>query len=144
MTERPTNLRGRSEAGVIAFYFGVLAAVLVALLTHGPVRIVALGTLALFGVYFLVGDFLLALSDERAARENPHDNRISDVGRTVRVTDDFVADSSGCCGKVSLAGETWAARSRDGAPYKVGDRPVVVGVESLVLIVASPEDEGPI
>jgi membrane protein implicated in regulation of membrane protease activity len=130
-----TSLQGRSEAGVIAFYLGLAAAVIVALLADGLIRIIGLSVLGLFVLHFLVGDVLLAVSDERATKRNPHDNRISDVGRKVRVIEDFTSDSTGSRGRVLLAGETWKARSRDGMLHRSGDELVVTAVEGLVLVV---------
>lgn len=142
MSGKRTSLQGRSEAGVIAFCLGLLAAVVVALLADGLVRIVALSVLGLFVLHFLVGDVLLAVFDERATKRNPHDNRISDVGRTVRVIENFVGDRAGSRGKVVLAGETWKARSRDGTLHRAGDELVVADVESLVLVVERAPEAG--
>lgn len=136
MLEKRGNLRGRSELGVIAFYVAASAALVLALLFDGAVRITALVALALLVVYFLVGDFFLALSDERAARRNPHDHRLSDVGRRVRVLEDFRRHHGRSRGKVSMSGETWEARARDGVLHKSGEELVVVDVERLVLVVA--------
>ncbi len=135
MSAKRTSLPGRSEAGVIAFYLGLVAAAIVALFADGLVRLVALGALGVFALHFLFGDLLMALSDERAAKRNPHDNRISDVGRTARVVEDFVPDPAGSRGKVVLNGETWNARSRDGVLYREGEHLVVTDVRGLVLVV---------
>jgi membrane protein implicated in regulation of membrane protease activity len=137
-----TSLQGRSEAGVIAFYLGLAAAVVVALLADGLFRVIGLSVLGLFVLHVLVGDVLLAVSDERATKRNPHDNRISDVGRKVRVIEDFTGDSAGSRGRVLLAGETWKARSRDGMLYRSGDELVVADVEGLVLVVERGPDPG--
>jgi membrane protein implicated in regulation of membrane protease activity len=128
-----SSLQGRSEAGIIAFYLGLVAAVVVALLADGVVRIIALSVLGLFALHFLFGDVLLAVADERATKRNPHDNRISDVGRKVRVIEDFVGGPAGSRGKVILAGETWEARSRDGTLHTQGAELVVIDVKGLVL-----------
>ena len=136
MSGKRTSLPGRSEAGVIAFFLALAGAGVLALLADGVVRLLALGALAVFALHFLFGDLLLALSDERAVKRNPHDNRISDVGRQVAVTEDFVADPVGSRGKVVLAGETWKAVSRAGTLHKKGEQLVVVDVKGLVLDVA--------
>ena len=141
MRGKRTSPQGRSEAGVIAFYLGLVAAAVVALLADGLVRLVALGTLGVFVLQFLVGDLLMALSDERAAKRNPHDNRVSDVGRKVRVVVDFVPVRDGSQGKVALSGETWIARARDGSLYRAGEEVVVTDVQGLVLEVAQPTDD---
>ena len=141
MNEKRRNLPGRSETGVIAFCFGLVAAVVIVLFADGLIRIFALAVLGLFAAYFLVGDFFLAITDERITKKFPHDNRNSDVGRAVRVLEDFVADSRTSKGSVSLAGETWKARSPDSILHKAGDNLVVVDVEGLVLIVAAPKRE---
>lgn len=133
MSGKRTSLKGRSEAGIIVFYLGLAAAVIVALLSDGLVRIIALSVLGLFALHFLFGNALLAVSDERATKRNPHDNRISDVGRKVRVIEDFVDGPAGSRGKVVLAGETWKARSRDGTLYRRGEELVVTDVQGLVL-----------
>lgn len=133
MSGKRTSLQGRSEAGIIAFYLGLAAAAVVALLADGVVRIIALSVLGLFVAHFLFGDVLLAVADERAAKRNPHDNRISDVGRKVRVTEDFVVGHAGSRGKVLLAGETWEARSRDGTLHRQDEELVVTDVKGLVL-----------
>lgn len=138
MREKRTSPQGRSEAGVIAFCLGLAAAAVVALLADGLVRLVALGMLGAFALHFLFGDLLMALSDERAARRNPHDNRVSDVGRKVRVVEDFVPARAGSRGKVVLAGETWKARSRHRVLHRAGEELVVTGVEGLVLDVERP------
>lgn len=138
MNAKRTSLQGRSEAGVIAFFLGLVAAALVALFADGLIRLVALGVLGVFALHFLFGDLLMALSDERATKRNPHDNRISDVGRKVRVVEDFVPGPAGSRGKVVLAGETWKARSRDGALHREGNELVVTGVNGLVLDVEQP------
>jgi membrane-bound serine protease (ClpP class) len=132
------SLQGRSEAGVIAFFLGLAGAVVVALLADGVVRLVALAALGVFGLHLLFGDLLLALSDERAVKRNPHDNRVSDVGRKVTVIEDFVGDPRGSRGKVVLAGETWKAVSRDGRRYRKGEELVVTDVKGLVLEVEHP------
>lgn len=133
MSGKRNGLQGRSEAALIAFYLGLAAAAVVALLADGVVRIVALSVLGVFALHFLFGDVLLAVADERATKRNPHDNRISDVGRKVRVTDDFVGGPAGSRGKVLLAGETWEARSRDGTLHRQGEELVVTDVKGLVL-----------
>ncbi|HET6628752.1 MAG TPA: NfeD family protein [Woeseiaceae bacterium] len=133
MSGKRISLRGRSEAGIIAFYLGIAAAAAVALLADGVIRIIALSVLGVFALYFLFGDVLLAVSDERATKRNPHDNRISDVGRKVSVIEDFVGGPAGSRGKVRLAGETWEARSRDGKLHRQGDALVVTDVQGLVL-----------
>ncbi len=133
MSGKPTGPGGRSEAGVIAFFLGVVAAAAVALFADGAIRIVALVVLGVLALHFLFGDVLLAVSDERASRRNPHDNRISDVGSKVRVIEDFVGGPSGSSGKVSLAGETWKARSPDGTLHRQGDELIVTDVKGLVL-----------
>ncbi len=138
MSGKRTSLQGRSEAGVIVFFLGLAAAVVVALLADGLFRVIALAALGLFALHFLFGDLLLALSDERANRQSPHDNRISDVGRKVRVVEDFVRDPAGSRGRVMLAGETWQARSRDGTLYRQGEELVVADVRGLVLDVERP------
>jgi membrane-bound serine protease (ClpP class) len=132
------SLQGRSEAGVIAFFLGLAGAVIVALLADGVVRLVALAALGVFALHFLFGDLLLALSDERAVKRNPHDNRVSDVGRKVTVIEDFVGQPGGSRGKVVLAGETWKAVSRDGRRYREGEELVVTDVKGLVLEVEHP------
>ena len=144
MSGKRGSLQGRSEAGVIAFFLGLAGAVVLALLADGVVRLVALVALGAFALHFLFGDLLLALADERAVRRNPHDNRISDVGRKVTVIEDFVGDPAGSRGKVVLAGETWKAVSRGGTLPRQGDELVVVDVKGLVLEVATPvtADEG--
>ncbi|HEX2139910.1 MAG TPA: NfeD family protein [Woeseiaceae bacterium] len=142
MSGKRTSSQGRSETGVIAFYAGLVAAVVFALLADGLFRIVALSVLGLFVLHFLIGDVLLAVSDERATKRNPHDNRVSDVGRKVRVIEDFVSASTGSRGRVSLAGETWKARSRDGTLHRAGDELVVADVEGLVLIVEHAPNRG--
>ena len=142
MSGKRTSLQGRSEAGVLAFYVGIAAAVVVALLADGLFRIIGLSVLGLFVLHFLIGDVLLAISDERATKRNPHDNRISDVGRKVRVIEDFTGDSTGSRGRVLLAGETWKARSRDGRLHRSGDELVVADVEGLVLVVERGSDPG--
>lgn len=121
---------------MIAFFAGLAGAAVVALLADGVVRLVALAALGLFALHFLFGDLLLALSDERAVKRNPHDNRISDVGRKVTVVEDFVADRTGSRGKVMLAGETWKAVAHGGTLHRQGEELVVVGVKGLVLEVA--------
>lgn len=126
----------RSELGVIVFYLGVLLAIVVALLAEGLFRVTALAVLGLFGLYFLVGDFFLAIADERATKRFPHDNYHSDVGRTVKVLDDFVLESGTGRGKVLLAGECWKARTADGKVYKAGAELKILRVEGLVLVVA--------
>lgn len=138
MSGKRTSLQGRSEAGVIAFFLGLAGAVVLAVLADGVVRLVALAALGGFALHFLFGDLLLAISDERAVRRNPHDNRISDVGRKVTVIEDFVGDPAGSRGKVVLAGETWKAVSRGGDPHRRGQELVVVDVKGLVLEVAPP------
>ena len=138
MSGKRTSLPGRSEAGVIGFFLGLAAAVVLALLADGMVRLVALAALGALALHFLFGDLLLAISDERAVKRNPHDNRISDVGRKVTVIEDFVGDPAGSRGKVVLAGETWKALSRGGALYRQGEELVVVDVKGLVLEVAHP------
>lgn len=143
MSEKRRHLRGRNETGVVAFYAGIVAAVVVAAFADGLIQMAALSAIGLLVVYFLVGDFFLAVSDERVTKKYPHDNRNSDVGRRVRVLEDFAADSKTSRGSVSLAGETWKARSRDRALHKAGDTLVVVDVEGLVLVVAPPEREEP-
>lgn len=135
MSGKRSGLQGRSEAAVIAFYVGIAAAIGVALLADGLARIVALSVLGLFALNLLIGDVLLAMSDERATKRNPHDNRISDVGRKATVVEDFVAGPAGSYGRVALAGETWKARSPDGTLHRAGDELVVAGVEGLVLVV---------
>lgn len=135
MSGKRSGLQGRSEAAVIAFYVGIAAAIAVALLADGLVRTVALSVLGVFALHFLVADVLLAMSDERATKRNPHDNRISDVGRKATVVEDFTSGSAGSHGRVALAGETWKARSPDGTLHRAGDELVVVDVEGLVLIV---------
>lgn len=140
MFESSPKLPARSEVGVIAFYLGMLAAIVVAVITDGLIRIVALVVLALFGVYLLLGDFFLALSDERATVKYPHASRNSDVGRKVKVLDGFVAYARTSTGKVLLSGETWKARSTDGVLYEPGTELVVLKVEGLVLVVARPDD----
>jgi membrane protein implicated in regulation of membrane protease activity len=142
MDEKRRHLPGRNETGVIGFYLGLLAAVVVAVLADGLVRAGAAAVIGLFILYFLLGDFFLAVSDERVAKKHPHDNRNSDVGRRVRVLEDFVADNRSSRGSVLLAGETWKARSRDSALYKAGETLVVVRVEGLVLVVAPPDGAG--
>lgn len=141
MLEKRNNLQGRSELGVIAFYIAAAAALVLALLAEGGLRMAALVVLALFVVCFLVGDFFLAMSDERAARRNPHDTRVSDVGRRVVVVENFTHRHGGSSGRVSLSGETWKARSRDGTLHKAGEELVVVGIDRLVLIVATGRRE---
>lgn len=141
MMEKRSNVQGRSELGVIAFYMGAAAALVVALLSDGTVRTVALVVLALLVVYFLVGDFFLAMSDERAIRRNPHDHRVSDVGRRVRVIEDFTRRNGYSSGRVSMSGETWKARSRDRTLHKAGEELVVVNVDRLVLVVAPKRRE---
>ena len=138
MSGKRTSLQGRSEAGVIAFFLGLAGAVVLALLADGLVRLLALAALAVFALQFLFGDLLLAISDERAVRRNPHDNRISDVGRKVTVSEDFIGEPAGSRGKVVLAGETWKAVSRDGTLHRQGEELVVVDVKGLVLEVACP------
>lgn len=143
MNEKRRHLPGRNEIGIIAFYAGLLAALVVAMLADGLIRTGALAVIGLFVACFLLGDFFLAVSDERVAKKYPHYNRNSDLGRRVRVLEDFVADNSKSSrGNVSLAGETWKARSRDSALYKAGDTLVVVNVEGLVLVVAPPDADG--
>lgn len=132
MAEERHRLRGRSELGVVAGWLVTAATLAVALFADGALRIAAFVVLALLVAWLLVGDVFLALADERAARRNPHANRASDVGRPVRV----VEKVTGSGGKVSLAGETWKARSRDGTLHEVGEELVVVAIERLVLIVA--------
>lgn len=139
MSGRRSGLHGRSEAGVIAFFLGLAGAVVVALLADGVVRLVALAVLGVFALHLLFGDLLLALSDERAVRRNPHDTRISDVGRKVTVIEDFVGDPGGSRGKVVLAGETWKAVSRGGTLHREGEELVVRDVKGLVLEVAHPQ-----
>jgi membrane protein implicated in regulation of membrane protease activity len=136
MAERRSKLQGRSELGVVAGWLATAAALLVALLSEGTLRLAAFAALGVLVLWFLAGDFFLALADERAAARNPHDNRVSDVGRRVRVVEDFSDGPGGSLGKVSLAGEIWKARSVDGGRYKAGDELVVVAVERLVLVVA--------
>lgn len=140
MFRKIPKLPARSEIGVIVFYLGILAAVVVALLADDLVAFIALLVLGLFAVYFVLGDLFLALSDERASKQYPHDNYNSDVGRTVKVLDDFVLESGKGKGKVLLSGETWKARTIDGKLYKTGTELVVVSVEGLVLVVA-PSDK---
>lgn len=132
MAEERHRLRGRSELGVVAGWLVTAATLAVALLSDGALRVAALAVLALLVAWFLVGDFFLALADERAARRNPDANRASDVGRIVRV----VEQVTGSGGKVSLAGEAWNARSRDGTLHEAGEELVVVAIDRLVLIVA--------
>lgn len=132
MAEERHRLRGRSELGVIAGWLVTAATLAVALLSAGALRIAAFAVLGLLVAWMLVGDFFLALADERAARRNPHANRASDVGRIVRVVDKV----TGSDGKVSLGGETWSARSRDGTVHEAGEELVVVDIRRLVLIVA--------
>jgi membrane protein implicated in regulation of membrane protease activity len=139
MNEPRGKLPGRSELGVIAGWLATATVLLVALLSDGAPRIAALVALALLVVCFLVGDFFLALADERASLRNPHDTRVSDIGRPVRVVEDFTRVPAGSAGRVSLAGETWNARSRDGTLYKAGEELVVVAIERLVLVVAPRE-----
>lgn len=139
MSEKRGRLHGRSELGVIAGWLATAAILVVALLSEGSLRLGAFAVLALLVLYFLVGDFFLALADERAALRNPHDNRVSDVGRRVRVVEDFTQGEGGSRGKVMLAGETWKARSPDGALHQRGEELVVVAIERLVLVVARAE-----
>lgn len=139
MSGRRTSLQGRSEAGVIAFFLGLAGAAVLALLADGVVRFVALAALGAFALQFLFGDLLLAISDERAVRRNPHDNRISDVGRKVTVIEDFVGDPGRSRGKVVLAGETWKAVSRDAMLHRQGEELVVIDVKGLILEVAHPQ-----
>lgn len=141
MLEKRSKPQGRSELGVIAFYLGAATALVIALLSDGTLRMAALIILVLLVLYFLVGDFLLAMSDERAARRNPHDHRVSDVGRRVRVIEDFTRQHGRSSGKVSMSGETWKARSRDGTLHKTGEELVVVDLERLVLVVAPKRGE---
>ena len=135
------SLPGRSELGVIAGWLAMATVLLVALLTDGAPRVAALLALALLVLFFLAGDFLLALADERASLENPHGSRVSDVGRRVRVVEDFVRAGDVSAGRVSLAGETWKARSRKGTLHRTGEELVVVAVERLVLVVAPRESQ---
>lgn len=139
MSEKRRYLRGRNETGVVAFYAGLVAAVVVAAFADGLIQMGALAVIGLFVVYFLVGDVVLAVSDERVTKKYPHDNRNSDVGRRVRVLEDFVAEAKTSRGSVLLAGETWKARSRDRTLHKAGDTLQVVDVEGLVLVVAPPD-----
>lgn len=141
MLQNRGNPPGRSERAVLALFIAVAALLVLALLAEGGVRLGAIVALALVVAWLLVGDFLLALSDERAVRRNPHDNRVSDVGRTVRVLEDFTRRSGGSSGKVSLAGETWKARSRDGTLHRAGEELVVIEIERLVLVVARRRGE---
>src|SRR5690606_17765735 len=127
---------GRSELGVVAGGLVTAAVLLVALLADGTPRVAALVALAVLVLWFVAGDFLLALADERAAARNPHDNRVSDVGRRVRVLEDFAGAPGGSRGKVSLGGETWNARAPAGTLHKAGEELVVVAVERLTLVVA--------
>lgn len=139
LSRKDPKSSARSELGVVLFYLGVLLALVVALLAEGLFRLIALAALGVFGLYFLLGDFFLAISDERASKRFPHDNYHSDVGRTVKVLDDFVLESGTGKGKVLLAGECWNARAADGKLYKAGAKLKVLRVEGLELVVTPSE-----
>lgn len=139
MPGKGRRLHGRSELAVVGAGLVTAAAGVAALLSDGALRIASLVALGVLVLYFVCGDVVLAISDERETLRNPHGNRASDMGRPVRVIEDFTSRNGASMGKVSLGGETWNARSSGGTLHAAGEELVVVGIDGLVLVVA-PRD----
>lgn len=116
----------------------VVSVVLAAFYLSGMLPFEWPGLLLAIAVINLAGDLAYALRDERDVKQGKADLRNRIVGRRAVAEQSFAGKEGSYSGRVTLAGESWAARSVH--PVDAGTPVEVSGRHGLVLEVTPASD----
>lgn len=147
MSKNPPKPPKYITIGYLAPLVIVPLAVLVAVKSDGPPRIVAMVILGIFAIWFgliaLHLDPLAALENDWYNKHAPWFKRNEDIGKTATATVQFVQGSERSSGKVNLEGEIWDAVCTDDSRISQGAEVYVIARESLTLVVSLSEEHVP-